>query len=414
MTEAGIAAIGVVLTFGLFHLISVSWPRLYYGPSDSLAIFLSSSLVKFSLFRILPVAVATSIAAAYAIKIDLSALWTSVLYFAIYVLSLCVFRVVNRYRNRRRVSLRDVLWLTVASSFTLLGTVAGWSSSPFVESILPDLWVSRDALFTALLVAAVVGFMQRMRLDKDISERAMRRAIRDNRLLIDSVEVESRRRGVGRWLISSIVVAEQMQRPKWFQTLEGLLYAAGMPVTVGPFQGLRWEKGNLEEQARNFVRGSPAVEFATQVSLGEEWNARGVELAVYALHNDADPFVNLCFQVRKMLIGLEFPAASTPHEIDSLGIEFSYIQVRVAVAGEFSFNVHLRSDVDHEVHYILCALRDLPNASYEVLTPGESLEVQLHGSEVDVEWVFRSEAEGVDNVRFRPIRDLEFKSSWEG
>lgn len=137
MLEAGIAVASVALTFGLFHLISVSWPRLYYGPSDGLAIFLSSSLVKFSLFRVLPVALVSSVASAYAIKAEGSATTLAVLYFAIYVLALTTFRFIRRFQYGRKVSLRDVMWLLVASLFTLLGSILGLVCAPLLEPLLP-------------------------------------------------------------------------------------------------------------------------------------------------------------------------------------------------------------------------------------------------------------------------------------
>lgn len=414
MLEATIAVVGVALTFGLFHLISVSWPRLYYGPSDGLAIFLSSSLIKFTLFRVLPVALVTSVASAYAIKVEADALLLSILYFIVYVLGLSVFRFVSRYRFGRRVSLRDVMWLLVASGFTLLGTTAGWISSSYVEALLPKLSVSRDALFTALLVAVVIRFMQRIMLDEDISEIAIRRAIADCRLLVASVEAEARRKGIARWLISSIVVAEHMQRPKWFRSLEDMVYAVGVPVTVGPFQGHRQGRGNIREQVAEFMRTSPAAEFAAQVKLGGEWYGEGAELATYALHNDADPFVNLCRQVRELLIEAEFDAAATPHELDSLGIEFGPVRLRSSAVQKFSFEVHLRSDAEQSVSFLLCRLEELSSAASKILAPGETFELHAYASEVDAEWVFRAADVCIADVEFRPIRDLEFKVSWEG
>lgn len=353
MLEAGIAAMGVALTFGLFHLISVSWPRLYYGPSDGLAIFLSSSLAKFSLFRILPVTLVTSVAAAYAIKVDAEVPRLAALYFAMYVFVLAIFRFVSRFRFGRRMSLRDVMWLVVAALFTLVGSVLGLIGAPLLEPMLPRPSVSRDALFTALLVAVVMGFMQRVMLDEDVTEKAMRRAIAHGRPLISLVEAEARRKGISRWLISAIVVAEQMQRPKWFQSLEGLAYSAGLPVTVGPFQGDRRPRGQLVDQVADFMGTSPAVEFAAQVQLGEDWAAMGVERATYALHNDAEPFVSLCQRVRELLIEDEFDAGASSYELDMSGLEFGPLRLRSSAAPAFSFKVHLKSDFDQSVQFVL-------------------------------------------------------------
>lgn len=414
MLEIGIAAIGVVLTFGLFHLISVSWPRLYYGPSDGLAIFLSSSLVKFSLFRVLPVALVTSVASAYAIKFEVSAQVVATLYFAVYIFALAAFRFVRRFRFGRRVSFRDAMWLLVASVFTLLGSTLGLVAAPLLEPLLPRLSVSRDALFTALLVAVVLAFMGRVMLDEDITEKAIHRAIVNSRPLTLLVEAESRRRGVSRWLISAIIVAEQMQRPKWFQSLEGLAYSAGLPVTVGPFQGARSPSGQLVDQVAEFMEASPAVGFAMQVELGEDWAAERVERAIYALHNDAIPFVDLCQRVRELLIEDEFHSTATSYELDVPGVEFGSLRLRAAANQEFAFRVHLRSDFGRSLRLFLCKADEVSTAMAEELTPGGTLERRAYGSDVDSEWVFRIVGDGATDKTFRPIRDLEFKASWDG
>lgn len=56
----------------------------------------------------------------------------------------------------------------------------------------------------------------------------------------------------------------------------------------------------------------------------------------------------------------------------------------------------------------------MPTAAIEMLAPGETLERRAFGSDVDAEWVLRvTGTEGPDK-RFRPMRDLEFRPSWEG
>lgn len=414
MLEAGIAVASVALTFGLFHLISVSWPRLYYGPSDGLAIFLSSSLVKFSLFRVLPVALVSSVASAYAIKAEGSATTLAVLYFAIYVLALSTFRFVRRFQYGRKVSLRDVMWLLVASLFTLLGSILGLVCAPLLEPLLPGVSVSRDALFTALLVAVVMGFMQRVMLDEELTDKAMRRAIEQARPLTSLVEADATRKGVARWLISAIVVAEQMQRPKWFQSFESLAYSAGLPVTVGPFQGGQRPRGELVDQVSIFMRSSPAVDFASRVQLGEIWTADGVERATYALHNDAEPFVQLCRRVRELLIEGEFDAAVTPPELDETGIEFGPLRLRSSGSQLFSFKLHLKSDSGGKVRLVLGESEDLANAVTEVLAPGDTIERCIYGSEADSEWTLRIVGDEGSECNFRPLRDLEFRTSWNG
>jgi hypothetical protein len=379
-----------------------------------LAIFLSSSLVKFSLFRVLPVALVSSVASAYVIKLEASVPKFSILYFAIYISALVAFRFASRYRFGRRVSIRDVMWLLVASLFTLTGTILGFIGAPLVEGLLPGPSISRDALFTALLVAATIAFMQRIMLDEDISDKAIRRAIDRGRSLASLVEAEARRNGIARWLLPSVVIAEQMQRPKWFQSIESMAYSVGLPVTVGPFQGAHLSHGRLVDQVAEFMVASPAADFAMHVKLGDDWNANGVERATYALHNDAKPFVDLCQRVRELLIEDEFEAAVTPYELNGSGVEFGPLRLRSSIAQEFMFKVHLPSDFGRDMNLLLCKFEDLPDVTPEVLSPGGTLEFHAYGSDVDSEWVIRASGDDALDVKFRPMRDLEFKTSWDG
>lgn len=414
MVELGAALAATVLCFGLFRLLAVSWPRLYYGPTDGLAIFLSASLPLFAAFRILPVAAIATAGAAYVLKLNGSVGGFMGAFIGIYVGSLAVFRFGRRIKYGRRFSLRDALWLLAAALLSTCGILLGGIAAPAVKDLFPGVAVSRDALFTALLVSMLVEFFRRLRLEEDVTERAIRNAIAANHAMVDALELEAHCRGIDRWVIPAIFVAEQMQRPKWFQSAERVAYSVGLPVTVGPFQGRRDYAGTASAQASAFLDGSAAASLASRVTLEEMWVTPGTEAAIYALHNNSQPFVSLCMQVRESLISLEFLSGATPFQLDELNVELGLLRISPRYPAEFMFDIHLKSDADDRVSLRFGPAAFIEDAESVQLHPGATQRVYVDASIASEPWKVIAASDPPVEATFTPVVDLEFEATWKG
>lgn len=410
------AGFGVAATYGFYYMLSATWPRLYYGPSDGLQIFLSSSLAAFTVFRVLPVVVIVSFIEAYASRGNVAnpgsvAAWYLILFSA----STMIFRFAHSLRFGRRISLRDTLWLTASIAFTAIGSLLGFFLAPWGERLLPDIAIAQEALFTALIVAITLAFFSRVGFGDDYTDGAIAKAISANFELVSEVERRSRHLGISRYLIASIVVAEQMQRPGWFQSFENIAHAARLPVSTGPFQSRN--AGRSKAAAIDgYFEASPAVRFARSIrDVREDGREIGEEIA-FAMHNNSKPFVELCSAVRRTLITREFDEGYGLYELEEFGVVVSRVQIVRPGTSLLKMEFHLRSDYGSALDLELVSAGGVKDLEETTVMPGETVAF-VRPSEVMMEsWtVTLSSANDGPSVSktFIPVRDLGFEPRWD-
>ena len=409
---------GMLVTLGLYYILSVNWPRLYFGPSDGLEIFLSSRFAIFAGFRIVPVAIISSATFTYTSMITDDRKWLPpTLFMVAYGMFVLVSRLANRVKHGRRLNLPDTLWIFTSVSLAAFGVLIGSFASPLLASLAPTPGALRDAVFTAVLVAATLGAAQRFGLSGDYSERAIKRAINESNETTRTIETQSRKRNIDRRVISAIYIAGQLQRPRWFQGIERVLYSLGAPVTTGAFQYRDGHtKPRSSEITRYLDRGS-ASNFASMYGgLGEQ---RGHQIATmtFGLHNSAKPFVDLCHAVHAELIRQEFNSSYALSWIHAHGLEVGELRLHESYPYNFVFSIHSRIDTREVVQFTLGVVGSEEGPSKYKLLPGETIQIEVHRHLLGQKWrlqVEGDESPAEQNRFFIPLDALNFNARWEG
>lgn len=413
-----IVAVGIISTLGVFYILSISWPRLYFGPSNTFEMFVSSQFILFSAFRVLPVALFSGASAAYSDTLTATPrIVVSATYFTIYAAFIFLTRLSHRVRYGRRLNTPDALWILTSISLAGTGVLLGHYASPLLMPALPPLSALRDAAVTAILIATLLGAARRFNLHDNRSDKAMQKAIREHSSTLRIIEARSRQYGIDRWLISAIYLGEQLQRPSWFQSFERILHSLGAPLTVGPFQTMYAPSSSIEAEIARYLEQSPAATFASMYGRADEFRGRTVASMTFSLHNNAKPFVELCAAIHYELVKLEFTASDSLPWFDDFELEIGELYTSRDNPYGFTFQVHSKIDNQASIRFKIAPRVDLEKAPTYSILPGESIDLSVDLASVSSEWVLRTsdngEEDGSDRT-FTPLDDLQFEARWDG
>lgn len=213
----GIAATVAVVLRAYFRAFEFNWPEHYFGPDQSLELFVTRSLPRYAIFRLLPIVLSLLVAGAVASRLELQRTFTVLLSASLYAavsvgpdLARSLFAKSRRWRV---VSMNAVLVAgigAVAVVVALAGSDADSLVPPAREFVFA-IWIS-VFVFIASKVALALSSRPRVR---DLVARAERE--------IDEALIELLDQADPGGLFRAVAVAEHLNRPKWMRVAERLL-----------------------------------------------------------------------------------------------------------------------------------------------------------------------------------------------
>ncbi|PYE19526.1 hypothetical protein DFR67_103439 [Williamsia limnetica] len=214
----------------LFYLAaSTKWPSSYYLLDDAIGARVSKTTFSYLSFRFLPLFVASLCAMGYLSNV------TERLAVALCIgvghLVISVVRI-NPYTNPG--PRREKSWYVLQAAVLLVSVcflaIAVWLA-PLFGTTLPQWRDFTTAIVTALIVVCVGVFIQSATSkDVAVNSNSIDLARRRYKPMVDRLALEH---GVDRSFALALVIAEDLQRPRWFRVIERRLARARLARTVG-------------------------------------------------------------------------------------------------------------------------------------------------------------------------------------
>lgn len=303
MAMIALGVLGALLTVGLYGLLRVSWPRLYYGPEDSFETYVSASFWSYFAFRTIPVAFVVGSLGAYGTRISSSSTWLlAVVFLFAYPSITSLLTVMGRRKNGRVTSRLDREWIFASSAIVAIGATVGVLIAPPLNSILPPGEALVEAIITALFVAVIAVLGRAMQLDKVQFDGIIDRTMKRLGPQLTEVESQCSSLRIPAEPFMAILVAENLQRPRWFRSFEAAASRVGSSKTLGPFQ-LPHNDDSTGANAETidistYLRHQPAIEVLVGRGAPRRSTAqREMFSAIYSLHNASSKFSKLCSRI---------------------------------------------------------------------------------------------------------------------
>lgn len=240
--------IGGALLINLFFAVAKTrWPGHYFATSQILDHAISSSWVRYGLFRTLPPYVLGTLTAAVAMRYGVSAGWTLTICGATHLSSTTGIAVVHQIRAqtlRRRLALAHlgVAAVTICALWVASLTSRWW----FPLTPGPDKYV--EVALTGLVAAIAVHYLQKMTHQSvDISRivASITRQIPTD--LKRHLSHECARHRVDFDLAYAILITESVQRPRWIRLIERAGGVVGLAETHGIMQSAKLRSSTDKE-----------------------------------------------------------------------------------------------------------------------------------------------------------------------
>lgn len=232
-------AIGAIFLLALYRALKVKWPENY---SDMRAVVDSASQKNgfvYLTMRIVPVYLVAIVVAAISgpseKQVTLGLATLGILHLMLTNLRPSILSKLFRSTDRSKFGHIAFHFATsVLIAFVIL--VADWSWQLFIP-VLPNGDELVQAFWTALILGVLVAFVQEITRYQPTASKGFESAKQDlGPELSEFINSESRRMDVCPTFIQSIILAECIQRPKWFRKLENLKGRFIGPGTYGVAQ----------------------------------------------------------------------------------------------------------------------------------------------------------------------------------
>lgn len=214
--------LGLVASFlllGIYGAMESHWPSTYVSPTTAAGQLGRFSLAWFLLFRMGPAALVSGIVAVTAERLDADPKAAIATTLAPFVLFGYVFLLRRARQSTHR--LKIVLAGTVGALLSLLGGVLGGFVLPLLDFLIPQPTELLNAIWTAIVAAAAYFAVSRLSRKEDARDLGFSRTRRDIGPEAWAYAKEtSAARGVYPNAVHAILLAEAMQRPRWFRRLE--------------------------------------------------------------------------------------------------------------------------------------------------------------------------------------------------
>lgn len=230
---------GALLINMFYSVAKVRWPESYFATSQILDRSISSSWLKYSIFRLVPPYSIGVLTGAVAIRYHVSVGWTLFVCGSVHLTS-TVGRALLLGIRKRSLKARLVIayiGVMVMAAFAIWfaeRTTYWW----FPHTPGPDKYV--EVALTGLVAAVAIHYLQRMtqqspNLDQLVS--AFRKRMPPD--LFRHLVTECARNAVDYDLAYAILITEATQRPRWIRSMERVAGAARLSTTHGIMQSSR-------------------------------------------------------------------------------------------------------------------------------------------------------------------------------
>lgn len=241
-TMAGHTAVVAVGSFALhifYRAVQTNWPRSYMSASDFIGQLVSSSIVRYSAYRAVPVLVVSFFIAGSLISAGEPKIVTTIAVAVAHVTmtnGVAAWEIIRAGRKKLGF-LTGLMFHTVASAAAILTAVLGLAlaHSDRARLLLPSPQELSTTLWTAIAAAILGAYILR------ISSAPYRDPLEVSRRSIPSDIWKAARRyaltsSADPAVVKAIMVVENMQRPRWLRRMESIKARLGMAGTYGIMQ----------------------------------------------------------------------------------------------------------------------------------------------------------------------------------
>lgn len=228
------ALLGAGFLHAFYGALKVRWPSAYFGASESFEQAVSATLWRYLAFRAVPV-FATAVFVGVSVDRMGSTGWVSIVLLLVIHFGMTSGRAVLGLRRSPRGERKYAALLALQTAAALMLAVVGFGAVlargrlatlvPGVDEVVAGLWTAVAAGVLGAYLIAIANARQ----DSSLSQEAASRARIPSELWRVAKE-EALRNDGDQYLVQAIMVAENLQRPRWFRKLErakGLVWKAG-------------------------------------------------------------------------------------------------------------------------------------------------------------------------------------------
>ncbi len=230
-----VAVATAVSIYIIYRVFENKWPDAYFATTDKSSAILAMSPVWFFGFRFIPIFAVTTLAFSF-LKIDdysiqeriASGLIVSIIYI-IPTDFLALYKIfkksssIYQYSNKASQVLTHVLSALFVFSLIMAGSYA--SSLLIFQKVVPTAQGVADNLWSSLLIAVFLSIFYRLPIwvnhwsDIDVYKISRRRIDPE---IFREIKRQSTSYNANQYLIESIAIVENLQRPKWLRRFEWL------------------------------------------------------------------------------------------------------------------------------------------------------------------------------------------------
>lgn len=253
------AVLGATFLFVFYRVVRFRWPESYFGASDTAALAVSASPLRYSLFRWGPVfvtclfvSVAVDRAGGKNVASALSAAGSHALLTNGRALVLWLFSARSLRRHRTPIALVRAVGVAGAVIVAWLATAVG----SYIDFVVPDLDELAATLWTAALAGVAGAFVLEIGRKHPIGEDELMRYSRERipDELWEAATRISERYAADVHVVRAVMMVENLQRPAWFRRLERLKGRISRRGTYGIMQMLSTGPISDEESIERAVR----------------------------------------------------------------------------------------------------------------------------------------------------------------
>ncbi|WP_147375372.1 hypothetical protein [Jiangella rhizosphaerae] len=221
----GIGIAGALFLYVFYSAVRNQWPESYVTMTDAVDNFLSTSLVRYLAFRLVPVYVTIVFVTVTAGRIDASASGAAAITVGAHLL-LTNFRAITSLLSRREHSsawMNLIFFNAITCAFLIAATYLAIKTRSAWNDLIPNQEDTVTALWTGALAAILAAFLRNLVTTQRPEDALYDRARND--LGPDLWRYAAQRSAVHSCdtaLIRSILLAEVIQRPAWTRRLERL------------------------------------------------------------------------------------------------------------------------------------------------------------------------------------------------
>jgi hypothetical protein len=240
-----IALVVALVACGFLHafyrVVQVQWPNSYFGQTSELELKVSRGRLRYATFRFGPVFVAALFAAVTTMRTDNSGLLSVAALWFLHTSDTSGRALLHFIRRRAAGEAASVAQaaLAVATAAALaVVCLLAWVSRTLLQAAVPQPSILVESLWTATFAGIVAAFaLKSTEKSADIGQviRAELTKLR-SKGLTETLAREAKANDVSAEFLTSLMIAESLERPRWFRQLERLFSFTRRRATYGVMQ----------------------------------------------------------------------------------------------------------------------------------------------------------------------------------